>query len=40
MPGVEEDPRCSDSKLDVNISDHLEYLGISTSCDAGERNSE
>lgn len=32
MPGVEEDPRCSDSKLDVNIGDHMYYLGLSIGC--------
>lgn len=32
MPGVEEDPNCSDKELNANIPDHTEYLGINTSC--------
>lgn len=35
MPGVEEDPNCSDSNLNTNIMDHLVYLGLSTDCNDG-----
>jgi hypothetical protein len=36
MPGIQEDPNCSDKLLSDRIGDHLVYLGINTGCDANE----
>lgn len=34
MPGVEEDPNCSDKEINLNFADHTYYLGMNTGCSA------